>query len=242
MKKKLLVGIAAGIAVSVACIAVASFIHRSSSGEHLAWQWWVFVPLAVVVLGTCTVLVLDSYNRSKGKNAENKPTSGALPKKYESTSLGRKVVVLIDFPTKQFGSNLIYKQVVPFSRVASGRIEVLPYAASKEKCQVQYVIAISRKDNDLSYDYIEMFSTVVNKSELGENDQLTAEMFDKYPQLSDILALHEDVQKIMEINHADGVAMREATDGEWGEPSETEQVPEDEQPHYTKPPFWNKKW
>ena len=155
-----------------------------------------------------------------------------------------KVYICIDFDSKQFASNLIYHYVVPFSRVASGRIEILPYNMSKEKCIVRYVISISRKDDDMSYDYIELFDTVVYKSELGENDELTEPMFGKYPVLDDILALNEDIQKIIEINVADGVAVRFASDEEWEELDENDEqsTEDDDDRHYTKPPFWNKRW
>ena len=130
-------------------------------------------------------------------------------------ALSKTVYICIDFDSKQFASNLIYRYVVPFSRIASGNIEVMSYNASSDKCIVHYVIAVSRKNDDMSYDYIELFDTVVDKSELGDNDQLTEQMFGKYPLLDQILALNEDIQKIVEINKADGVAKRLATDEEW---------------------------
>ena len=155
------------------------------------------------------------------------------------------VYICIDFDSKQFASNLIYNNVVPFSRIASGRIEVFPYNISKEKCIVRYVISVSRKNNDMSYDYIELFDTVVYKSEMGENDQLTEQMLSKYQVLNEMLALNEDIQKIVEINISDGVALREATPEEWEEQevaAEQYEENDENEPHYTKPPFWNKRW
>ena len=218
MQKKYWIGVFAALAMSVVVVAIGSFIHQTNSGEHFGWQLWVFVPLGVTALALGVALLFNYLETHKGESFESQLSRIGVNtrKTYVGHHIApeNKVCVVIDFDSKQFASNLIYHYVVPFSRIASGRIEVLPYATSREKCRVQYVISVRRKDNETNYDYIELFDTVVYKSELGENDQLTTEMFNKYPVLNDILALNEDVQKIMEINIKDGVALRDVTDDE----------------------------
>lgn len=160
--------------------------------------------------------------------------------------MGINVTVDIDFDNKQLASNKIYNLIVPFSRVASGRIEISSYGTSKTRSIVNYVISITRKDNDLSYDYIEIFNTIVNNSCLGADGEITEQMLQEYPALKDIVDLDQDIQKIMEINIADGVAMREATEEELQHSEEFENFDiksdNDDEPHYTKPPHWNSRW
>ncbi|MCH5153248.1 MAG: hypothetical protein J1F68_04755 [Clostridiales bacterium] len=247
MKKKYLIWVLLCCIVSIVAVTIGSFVYKANSGEHLSWVFFVFVPLGFTAAVFCLALLGNYMETHKGETIETKMYRSGFSgqKSYIGHHLTaqNKVVVMIDFKTKQFASNQIYRYVVPFSRVASGRIEVLPYNMSNEKCIVQYVIAIARNDGEMSYDYIELFDTVVDKSELGENDKLTEQMFDKYPLLNDILALNEDIQKIVKINQADGVALRQATDEEWQEPTaEDEQTAENHEPNYTKPPFNDKRW
>lgn len=247
MKKKYLIWVLLCFVASVVAITVGSFVYKANTGKHLSWAFFVFVPLGFTAAIFGIASLANHLETHQGESFETKLSrsgfSGQKTYVGHHMAVENKVCIVIDFNTKQFASNLIYKYVVPFSRVASGRIEILPYNMSKEQCIVQYVISISRKDNDMDYDYIALFDTVVDKSELGENDSLTAEMFDRYPLLSDILALNEDIQKIVEINKADGVALREATDEEWTEqPVDEGQSQDSDEPHYTKPPFSDKRW
>ena len=235
--------------MSIAAITVGSFVCKANSGEHLNWLFFVLIPLGVTALVLGVAALCNSLENRRGESFEIKLSQLGFnaQKSYvgHHVAVENTVFIAIDFDSKQFASNLIYNQVVPFGRIASGRTEILPYAMSDEKCVVQYVISVARKDDDMSYDYIELFDTVVFKSELGENDSLTEEMLNKYPLLNEILALDEDIQKIIKINLADGVALRPASDDEWQEQdmdSEQLQESEETEANYTKPPFADKRW
>lgn len=201
---------------------------------------WVFLTVALML-----IRVLP--NRSR-ENAEIKLSRQGFnaQKSHIYYKEGVNVTVDIDFDSKQLASNEIYNLIVPFSRIASGRIEIMSYGTSKTRSIVHYVISITRKGNDLEYDYIEMFNTIVNNSCLGADGEITEQMLQEYPALKDIVDLDQDIQKIMEINNADGVAMREVTEEEWQQCEDFDdgdvQSNDEDEPHYTKPPHWNSRW
>ena len=163
-----------------------------------------------------------------------------------SNDMGANVTVYFDFDSKQFASNLLYNAVIPFSRVSSGRVEIRSYGANSNKSTVRYVISIRRKSDDNNYDYIEMFDTVVDNCDLSGTEEITEQMVAKYNSLKDIIELDNDVQRIIEINKSDGFVISAVTDDEWQQSADSDEIDHDSSensdPHYTKPPFSDKKW
>ena len=163
-----------------------------------------------------------------------------------STDSGINITVYIDFDSKQFASNQLYNNVIPFSRIASGRIEIRSNAINTNKSTVLYVISIRRKGSENYYDYIEMFRTDVANGDLTDKEEITDLMIAKYPSLKDIVELDRDVQRIMEINKSDGVFVSEIPDGDWNKSPDSDEIDydpnENTNPTYTKPPFSDKKW
>ena len=256
MKKKYWITVLICFVVSVIGVTIGSFAYKADNGEHFSWYVFVFVPLVFTALIFAVFALLNRVKTRQSESFEMQLSRFGFNTQKSYTghrlSVENTVRIGIDFDSKQFACNLIYRYVVPFSRIASGRIEVLPYNMANDKCVVQYVIAITRKDNDTMYDYIELFNTVVSKSELGENDQLTQEMIDKYSTLKDMLALNEDIQKIVQINIEDGAVLQQAIGEEWNEQTVGDETQVDDgldydpnensNPNYTKPPFSNKRW
>ena len=163
-----------------------------------------------------------------------------------SNDVGISVTLYIDFDSKQIAGNVFYNNVIPFSRLASGRVEIVAYGINTNKSIVHYVISIRRKGSDNQYDYIEIFNTIVENSDLSDNEEITEQMLAKYPLLKDILDLDGDVQRIVSINEADGFVTNEVADGEWEKYSDSDEIDydpsENSDPNYTKPPFSDKRW
>ena len=165
---------------------------------------------------------------------------------HYSTDAGINIMVYIDFDSKQFASNQIYNYVIPFSRIASGRVEIRSNALNSNKSAVAYVISIRRKGSENYYDYIEVFGTVVENDDLSDGEEITNLMIAKYPSLKDIVELDRDLQRIIEINKSDDVFISEIPDGDWQKAADSDEIDydpnENTNPNYTKPPFSDKKW
>ena len=165
---------------------------------------------------------------------------------HYSTDAGINITAYIDFDGKQFASNQIYNYVIPFSRIASGRVEIRSNALNANKSTVAYVISIRRKDSDNNYDYIDLFHTVVDNIDITDKEEITELMIAKYPSLKDIVELDSDVQRIIEINKSNGILVDELTDDDWQKDADSDEIDydpnENTNPNYTKPPFSDKKW
>ena len=165
---------------------------------------------------------------------------------YTSDMAGINVTLYVDFDSKQLASNLFYNNVIPFSRVANGRVEFLPYGINTNKSIVHYVISIYRKDSENKFDYIELYNTVVENTDLSDNDEITEQMVVKYPSLREIVELDGVIKQIMEVNKSDGFDVSEVDSDSWEKDSDPDEIDydpnENSYPNYTKPPFWNKKW
>ncbi|MCH5159962.1 MAG: hypothetical protein J1F66_03840 [Clostridiales bacterium] len=165
---------------------------------------------------------------------------------HYANDMGANVTLYVDFDSKQFASNVIYNNVIPFSRIANGRVEILPYGINSNKSNVHYVITIRRKGSDNAFDYIEMFNTFVNNADLTDKEEITEQMIAKYPSLKEIVELDAAIQQIAEINKSDGLDATEVDDEEWCKATESNDIDydpnENATPNYTKPPFSDKRW
>ena len=164
---------------------------------------------------------------------------------HYSNDMGANVTLYVDFDSKQIASNVIYNNVLPFSRIASGHVEIRHYGINSNKSSVNYVIAIRRKGVDNCFDYIEMYNTLVDNADLTDKEEVSEQMIVKYPALKEIVELDAVIQQIADINKADGFDSTEVND-EWIKSADSDEIDydpnENSDPNYTKPPFSNKRW
>ena len=165
---------------------------------------------------------------------------------HYSNDMGANVALFIDYDGKQIASNVFYNNVIPFSRISGGRVEILSYGINSDKSIVHYVISIHRKGDDNAFDYVEMFNTVVENSDLPDKEEVTEKMIAKYPSLKEIVELDDEIKRIVELNKSDGFVTNEVADGEWQKAPDSDEIDydpnENSDPNYTKPPFSNKRW
>ena len=217
MKKKYLISVLVGVVVGAIMVAIIATVFKYSVEGQLNVYFYVVASVCFVAAVAGAVL-MRYFLEKRNQSPESKSTFSS-EKKYISSYQGQTVAVIIDFNRKIFASNELELSVIPFTKVVGGSIQVQPHPQYRDNCIVKYVIEVMCRD-DMSHDNIELFHTMVDSKELGENNSLTEQMFDKYPRLNDILNLHEDVSKILEMNQQDF----------------------NDDPHYTKPPFSNNRW
>lgn len=115
--------------------------------------------------------------------------------------------LLIDYDSQRLANTYIAtRPVIPFSDVASFRIETYHVGARKElpadQCFVSLVIAITTDSVAGEYLYLPAYEVQVSSQDVQDVKEITAELLDKYPLLADMFALQQDVKKILEINSA----------------------------------------
>ena len=222
----------AGLAVLEAVVTVLHFVRRAE-GDGL--PWWVFVlPAAIFV--TISAVGLCVYMRVKSafeENFERKLSASDfdVQRRYR---LNDGVDVCIDFESKRFACNLLYKDIVPFSRIANCRTELSKYTGRRTLLCVVMSLRCGEAKDDIEDD-IEIFDSVTLFHAVlpVEIDELTDDLPNRFPELQIAFDLQKDMDKIYEINVQDGVnavVVEEPTESDWTQPSDFYEQ------HYTKPP------
>lgn len=257
MKKKDWIIIGVTSAIMLIAEIIMYFVWRKDTDEQVllallggtSGVYVVVTLLAVVLPARLGKRVKENFEMRlsrEGFSMQNAHT-------YNNEATSQTTTVAIDFDTKRFACNLLYKDIVPFERIAASRIEFEPRYAGivqDNKLVVSLVISVSEAYDEFQYFYISMFSVLVDKQDVGDKDEITPELLEKYPDLQQICDLQQDMLKLLEVNSSNGVAMRDATDEEWDQLAQDSvngvengdiDQPDDE-PHYTKPPFNDSRW
>lgn len=234
---------------------------RTDTGER--YSIWLFAGpfLGFIVLSGAIVAICKFVgNREKETfetwlSREGFSTQNLYVWEGDAMGTHQNASVCIDFDNKRFACNQLYRYVVPFERIANVQTEfsqLMFGSISETQRRVNLVISVREACDEFKYFYITMFDVVVDLAAFGEKEELTPTLVENYPEFRRMYELQQDVKKIIEINIADGVAMRQATEEEWDE-----QMPKDEMqsnddldydpndnadPNYTKPPHWNSRW
>ena len=181
-----------------------SLIYKRSDGTKVEWLSYI-VGIAIVV--TVAFLAVLLYFSAKQKFDILLQREGFVASKQYNWEGNR---LLIDFDSQRLANTyLSTKPIVPFCDVLSFRIETYRIGEheelSEEQCFLSFVISIKKEDFDYEYQYIPLFEVKVDSADAADIKEITQELTDKYPELTDMLALQTDVKKILEINAANGV-------------------------------------
>lgn len=260
MKKKdwIILGIVSAIYLLI--MLVIYFVWRTDIDGHLllALLGGSFGGYVVVVL--LVVALSSRHSKRVTENFEMRISREGFSMQkvytYNNEAASQSTTVAIDFDSKRFACNLLYKYIVPFERIAASRIEFAPRYTGilqDNKLVVSLVISVHEAYDEFKYFYISMFGVLVDGQDVGDNDDITPELLAKYPDLQQICDLQQDMLKLLEVNSSNGVAMHDATDEEWEQLAQnSDNVAKngnidqfgasDDQPHYTKPPFNDSRW
>ena len=72
-------------------------------------------------------------------------------------------------------------------------------------CFVSFVITVTKEGFETEYLYIPVFEVKVDAKDVQHVKEITAELVEKYPELSDMMELQTDIKKILDINVANGI-------------------------------------
>lgn len=196
-----------GIIVVCGAIVLTLFSVMFESRTGVALPWWAY-PIALVIYALIVYLVIllakgfslrfDTFLAREGFNVD---------KQYQWD----KQKLYIDFQSKRLANTYIStKPIVQFSEIAGCRFETYQVGVKEElpddKRFVSIVLTVKKEGFEYEYLYIPMFEVAIDTADIGDSvKEISPELLDKYPELADLAELHCDVQKILEINAADGV-------------------------------------
>lgn len=199
--------ISLGIIVVCAAIVLTLFSYVFKAKTGVALPWWAY-PVALLIYGLIVYLVILIAERvSKRFDALLEKNNFNADKKYRSA----EQLLYIDFNSKRLANTYIStKPIVQFSDIAGYRFETYQKGATEDlpddRRFVSLVLSVKREDADYEYLYIPMFEIAVAVEDIGDGiKEISPELLEKYPELSDMSELEADVKKILEINAADGV-------------------------------------
>ncbi|MCH5153249.1 MAG: hypothetical protein J1F68_04760 [Clostridiales bacterium] len=168
--------------------------------------WWAFIA-ALVIFALIVYLVIILSQRSS--------------KRFESLLLSEGIVtdrqykwgnylLYVDFASSRLANNyLSTREIIQFADVAGFRLETYrtgeDVELSDEQSFVSLVISFRKEGFEYEYQYLPVFEVKVESADIEDVKQISPQLVDKYPELSDMLALQDDLNKILEINAANGI-------------------------------------
>ena len=177
---------------------------KSQTGVNL--PWWAFI-VALVIFGLVVYLVILLAERSA--------------KRFETMLLGEGIstekqykwgnyVLYVDFESGRLANNyLSTRQIISFGDVAGCRIETYRNGEEvdlpDEQLFVSFVISLKKEGFEYEYQYLPVFEIKVSADDAQDINEITPELVEKYPELADMHLLQTDIQKILEINTANGI-------------------------------------
>ena len=181
-----------------------SLIYTRSDGTKVEWLSYVVIIAIVVTVAFLAMLLYFSARQKFDILLQREGFVASKQYKWD------KHLVCLDFDSQRLANTyLSTKPIVPFSDVLSFRIETYRIGAHEElpedQCFLSFVISIKKEGFDYEYQYIPVFEVKVDSADVAEVKEITQELTDKYPELTDMMALQTDVKKILEINAANGV-------------------------------------
>ena len=172
---------------------------KSQTGQDL--PWWAFVA-ALVIFALIVYLVILLSERSAKRFETLLLNEGiATDRQYK----WRKYVLYVDFESQRLANNyLSTRAIVPFDDVAGCRIESYRISEEVELPEserfLSLVLTLRKEGSDYEYQYLPVFEVKVEAEDVTDIKEVTAELTEKYSELTDMLALQSDVKKILEIN------------------------------------------
>lgn len=217
-------------------VAVVHFVKRSH-GEGL--PWWAFVlPVALFVTFTLVGVCLYFRLKAAADDVFERKLSAAnfyVQRRYKLNNGMSTIDVCIDFDDKLFACNMLYKDIIPFSRIANCRTEL-----SRFGHRTTFSVVMSLRSSDASFDSdssdeiealdnVTLFQRVLH----AEIDEVTEDLPNRFPELQVAFDLQRDMDRIYEVNVRDGfnsVIVEEPTEADWVQPDDFNDY------HYSKPP------
>lgn len=229
--------------IEIACVAaieiVVAVVHFVSLSDGGGLPWWAFVlPAALFV--TFTVVSVCLYLRFKAASEDvfERKLSAAnfnVQRRYNLNNGISTFDVCIDFDDKLFACNLLYKDIIPFSRIAHCRTELSGFGHRTTFSVVMSLRSNGESNDSESSDEIEILDnvTLFQKVLPAEIAEVTEDLPHRFPELRIAFDLQRDMDRIYEINVRDGfnsVIVEEPTEADWGQPDDFNEH------HYSKPP------
>lgn len=195
-------------AIVLACAAVflTIFAVTFKSQTGVALPWWAFVA-ALAIFALIVYLVILLAQRSAQRFEALLLKEGIAKKlQYKWSSY----LLYVDFESGRLANNyLSTRAIIPFSEVVGFRIEAYhdgeDEELSEEENFLSLVLTLKKDGYEFEYQYLPVFEIKVSAIDAIDVKEITTELVEKYPTLADMLALQQDVKKILEINAANGI-------------------------------------
>lgn len=192
--------------LSACTVAVTLFalLYTRTDGTRVEWLLYVAIVAIVATLALLAFLVYTHVTQRF--NLLLAREHFVAQKQYA----WRDQKLCIDFDSERIANTYIStRPIVAFSEVAGFRIETYRIGEHAEldedQCFVSLVIAISKAGVEDEYMYIPAYEVQVSAEDGWDVKEITEELAEKYPELADVLALQQDVKRIVEINAANGI-------------------------------------
>ena len=202
-KKWISLGIIAVCAVIV--LTIFSVLFERSTGVALPW-WAYIVGLLIYALIVYLIYLITKISSQRYDTMLAKANFHA-DRQYS----WNKQILSLDFESKRLANTyLTTKPFVPFSDVVSYRFETYQSGFSKDLSEdkrfVSLVLSVKKEGLEQEFLYIPVFEIEVDTEVIGDGiTEITSELVEKYPALSDMAELQSDVKRILEINAVDGI-------------------------------------
>lgn len=195
-------------------------------------DWWFYGLFSCLCFAAATIIIMTlylvKYSSKKKFYKFLSKYNFDIQKHYEGNKYliddrYEKPIICIDFTAKRFASNYLMSKIVPFRDIVSATIEVFDtntYCKKSLKAYVSLVIMIKRGEP------LDLFGLTAIKvpiemedyiEDLEIDDRFINSLINKYPELSEIVELKADIDKIVEINREDGIDYEAPTDEQWEE-------------------------
>lgn len=196
------------LAIILVCAALflTIFAYTFESHTGVALPWWAFI-VALVIFGLLVYLVILLTERSAKRFETLLINEGiSTEKQYKWNNY----LLYVDFNSQRLANNyLSTRQIIAFEDVAGFRLETYrtgeEVELSEDEVFVSIVISLKKEGVDFEYQYLPVFEVKVESADVTNLKEVTAQLVEKYPELSDMLTLQDDIGKILEINAANGI-------------------------------------
>lgn len=216
---------------------ILAVVHLTIRSDGGGLPWWAFVlPAALYVTVTTIVVCLYYRLKAASEDAFERRLSDAhfnVQRRYRLNNGLSTFNVCIDFDGKLFACDLLYKDIIPFSRIANCRMEL----DGRYRRQTIFSVVMSLHGNGADPDKteIEIFDnvTLFRRTLPAEVDEITDDLPERFPELQIAFDLQKDMDRIYAVNAEDGfgtVIVEEPKAEDWVKPDDYDE------PHFTKPP------
>lgn len=195
-------------AIVLICAAMFLTIFAVSFKSHtgVALPWWAFIAALAIFALVVYLVILLSQRSAKRFETLLINEEIATDRQYKWSNY----LLYVDFESQRLANNyLSTRAIIPFSEVAGCRIETYHTGENEELSEdeifLSLVISLNKEGFDYEYQYLPVFEIKVNVEDASDITEITTELVEKYPQLSDMFALQTDIRKILEINAANGI-------------------------------------